>query len=32
MHKYLKSVGFSSLNRKNDLEKILSEVISQYDR
>ena len=32
MHNYLKSVGFSSLNRKNDLEKILSEVISQYDR
>ena len=32
MHKYLKSVGFSSLNRKNDREKILSEVISQYDR
>ena len=32
MHKYLKAAGFSNLTRKKDLEKILSEVISHYDR
>ena len=32
MHKYLKSVGFSRLERKSELEKILAEVTEHYDR
>ena len=32
MHKYLKSVGFSDLKCKSDLEKLLSLVIHEYDR
>ena len=32
MHKYLKSVGFTDLKRKSDLDKMLSMVIHEYDR
>ena len=32
MHKYLKSVGFSRIKRKSELEKILAEVTEHYDR
>ena len=32
MHKYLKSVGFSRLEIKSELEKILAEVTEHYDR
>lgn len=32
MHKYLKSVGFSQLKKKSDLEKILGDVVEHYDR
>ncbi|HIV25912.1 MAG TPA: DUF3881 family protein [Candidatus Scatomonas pullistercoris] len=32
MHKYLKSVGFSNLKRKSDLDKLLADVVDHYDR
>ena len=32
MHKYLKSVGFSGFRQKRDLDKLLAEVIENYDR
>ena len=32
MHKYLKSVGFTDLKRKSDLDKLLADVVDHYDR
>ena len=32
MHKYLKSVGFSGLSQKNELDKLLEDVKEHYDR
>ena len=32
MHKYLKSIGFASLNRKSELNKLLADVRDHYDR
>ena len=31
MHKFLKSIGFSKLNKIKDLNKILNEVVNAYD-
>ncbi len=32
MHKYLKAIGFSMLNKNDDLEVLLTEIIKNYDR
>jgi len=31
MHSYLKSIGFSNIEKKKDIEKLLAEVVADYD-
>lgn len=32
MHKYLKSIGFSNLKEKSELDKLVADVLENYDR
>ena len=32
MHKYLKAIGFSKVNQKSELDKLLADVVENYDR
>ena len=32
MHKYLKAIGFSKVNKKSELDKLLADVVENYDR
>ncbi len=32
MHKYLKAIGFSVLNKNDDLEVLLTDIVNKYDR